>query len=577
MVAGAAHHFHAPPLPPDALEARRWTETRRRRRMLEGTWREDLEHRALEHFGGVRLGVMGPLSLAKCPAKRVCEELASLYYDTPRVRHGADNDAAQGLIGSDGLLDRAGLWPSMRRFQVATLALRERLLRIEWENDGLCYRAVSPETVVAVATDAAPETPIEIWELRWRDIRGVGGRWCWDILSIADPENPTYRVVEYRSNWNDPEIDHTAKVLGGDWSGANYPYRWTQGVRAGKPFLPYVLYHAEKSACLFDAWNWQELFEASLDLAVLWSFWQHGVFRASWPQRWAMNAFVAGTVPEDSKAGPRSQVPTDPTTLVHLIPGQQGIQPQVGQWTAAFSPKDIGESIGDFEATVIAITGVDAAHIVREGSSPQSGAALSINRDGKRESQRVFAPQFRPRDLETIEKSAAIANWATGSTYPEEGYRIDYATIPLSPTELEGRRRHHSELIDAGRLSLTEAYREEHPGATEDEALEALVDMRVQKLRIDDLAKKRAQEEGLLAIESETDFAGTVIEKGFDAMAKVRSGEFSVAQGRAALVIFCGITPEAAASLIPDDIEVVRPTDPTHPAPGQPPTPQLAA
>ena len=34
-----------PPTPRNAAESNRWDETRQRRRMLEGTWRDDLERR----------------------------------------------------------------------------------------------------------------------------------------------------------------------------------------------------------------------------------------------------------------------------------------------------------------------------------------------------------------------------------------------------------------------------------------------------------------------------------------------------------------------------------------------------
>ena len=53
-----------PPTPRNAAESNRWDETRQRRRMLEGTWRDDLERRLQSHLGSVRRDAWGPISLA---------------------------------------------------------------------------------------------------------------------------------------------------------------------------------------------------------------------------------------------------------------------------------------------------------------------------------------------------------------------------------------------------------------------------------------------------------------------------------------------------------------------------------
>jgi hypothetical protein len=524
----------------------------------------DLEDRLLAHFGPDRRGAMGPNSRAKCAFKRVCEELSSTYYEPPRVRHPAQrkehpDDPApvvEALVGPEGMISATGLWSQMRRFQVLVLGLREAFIRVDWDarRNGLTYRQVGPEWVVAKCRIADPTKPIEVRELRWRDFVG-GGKWCWDILSIVDPENPVYRVIEANLDPQALEVDRTADALGGDRSGANYPYRWTQGDRRGDPFLPYVLYHAEDAGCLFDAWNWTELVEASLDIACLWTFWQHGVFRASWPQRYAINAYVAGTVSEDGDAGRRSAVPTDPTSLVHLEPGEPGTQPQVGQWGTSADVKSMGEAIAAFENTVIAITGIDGAHIMRQSADAVSGAALSISRDGKREAQRVYAPQFRPRDVELVEKSAALVNVAMvlAEDLPEDGYRVDYGTVPLSPQELEARRKHHGELIAAGRMSPIEAYMEEHPGTTEDEAREALVDVRLTGLRIEQAAKVRAEGEGLIAAPDEGEaLTGITIDKGMQIVREVAAGVYSRASGKAMLMFLVGKSDTEAEAMLAD-------------------------
>lgn len=462
------HHYELPPAPAAPHDALRWQESRRRRRMLEGAWGTDLEDRLLQHFGPTRTEIMGPKSRSKNPFKKLCDDLAVLYIGTPKARQ-ADLGELLPLLGPDGLVTKAGLWPQMRKVQTYTIGLREMLVRADWSSrlGGLTYRMVTPDTVVALSHPDSPGVPVEIRELRWREVPGIGGRWCWDVLSIANPTAPTYRIVEC-SDRN--EIDWTERILGGNYSGAAYPYRR----RDGTPVLPYVMYHAETASQLWNAHDWVEIVDASLDVAACATFFLHAVFRASWPQRWAMGAGIVGAVAENG----RTSVTVDVSSLVHLEPTDQGVQPQIGQWGPGCEVDKLQQAISAYETSVQNVAGVDAANIVRSSGDAWSGAALSISRDGKREAQRTFAPQFRDSDLRLIELSAVLANRFGGHSFPESGYRIDYAALPLSPQELDARRRHHTELIAAGRMSPVEAYQEEHPGTTRDEAISALDQIR---------------------------------------------------------------------------------------------------
>jgi hypothetical protein len=130
----------------------------------------------------------------------------------------------------------------------------------------------------------------------------------------------------------------------------------------------------------------------------------------------------------------------------------------------------VERSVADFDGL-----GLSAAQLIQSSSNPWSAAALTISRDDKRRAQQKYTPSLRVADLGLIERIAAITNGAAGMTaIPEQGYRIDYASVPLARDEAEAMRAHHGELIAAGRMSTVDAYLIEHPGSTEEEARAAL-------------------------------------------------------------------------------------------------------
>jgi hypothetical protein len=118
--------------------------------------------------------------------------------------------------------------------------------------------------------------------------------------------------------------------------------------------------------------------------------------------------------------------------------------------------------------------GIPPADVQRMGATARSGVAISLTNEGKRAQQRRYASTFRDSDERLLRLSAILINRATGSDLPEGGYSVVYREIPLSPGELEARRKHALELHAAGLLSRVDAYIEMHPGMTADGARQAL-------------------------------------------------------------------------------------------------------
>jgi hypothetical protein len=72
--------------------------------------------------------------------------------------------------------------------------------------------------------------------------------------------------------------------------------------------------------------------------------------------------------------------------------------------------------------------------------------------------------QFRAADEALVGLSAILFNrWSESNSeptnYPEGGYSVLYREIPLSPDEMEARRKHVLEMLDAGLMSQVDALR----------------------------------------------------------------------------------------------------------------------
>jgi hypothetical protein len=469
MVADLGLHLRDTPPTPRSVETHaRWTETRRRVRLLTGRWWWDLEQRLLAHFGATRRGVMGLRSQAKNPFRKLCNELAVNYASLPEVRL-AGGRADERMLGRDGVVQKCGLWETMAGLQVKLIGCREMLLHVSWspELDRVVVLPVTPDWIEAYAHQSAPQEPVKVRWLRWREMAEGPPIWAWDEYSIVDPAAPYLRVLQA-----DPsnELDITERVLGARFEGDRYPFRWSQGKRAGDPFLPWTLYHARRSDQLFDWSEGQEVVDGSLDIAAAWTFVQHALFRGSWPQRWAIGAYVAGTAPTQTTTGPRTNATTDPASLLHLE-AQQGVtNPQVGQWGPGADPEMMSRTVGNLERAVAEFDGMDSSHLVRDSANPWSAGALAITREGKRQAQSRYAHELRAADAASLERIAAVHNAATGEACAEEGYLVHYPSLPLSGEERDAIRRHNAELIAQGRMSIVDAYLAEHPGMVRAEA-----------------------------------------------------------------------------------------------------------
>lgn len=461
-----------PPPGDDMGELQRWEHSRLVRRMLDGAWEQDLQNRVAREVGRERADAWGIAKTTCMPLVSICRETAALYLTEPEVRVGDTpiyGPFAQAIAAS-------GLWPRMPRFQSMVIGLRECAWRVSVLPTGeIQYRPVYPDMVIMEGSDDQPDVPYEVKELRYRDEYG----WCWDHICLEsdEPENPIYRVEQYGTG-----LDVSLEVLGGDFSGVNYPYRRSDGT----PILPYVLYHAES---LGDRiWNWRgnwETVQACLDLGVNFTFLGHVLRDASFPQRYTLDCGFVGAIPAGQDGfSQRVEVIADPAVIMRAESTQEGRQPLIGQFSAGADPAALEGVISALANRIAIDAGLPPADIQRMGGTARSGYAIALSNEGKRAAARRYAPIFRRSDEQLMSTTAVLYNRATGSALPELGYQIVYRDLPLSPEELSARRANVLELMGAGLLSRTRAYMELNPGLTEASAANELARIDAERLRM---------------------------------------------------------------------------------------------
>ena len=140
------------------------------------------------------------------------------------------------------------------------------------------------------------------------------------------------------------------------------------------------------------------------------------------------------------------------------------------------------ESITVYERRLATYAGINPADVQKMSGDPRSGYAIAISRSSLREAQRKFAPSFRIADIHTLEISAKIANRYLGTSYPEDGYRIEYHAIPLSPTESKEQRENMLALLAAGLISKVDAIKILHPDLDDIDARKMLLKIQQENL-----------------------------------------------------------------------------------------------
>jgi hypothetical protein len=470
------------PMAPSQADAARWEHTALRRRMLQGTWEQDLEDELYRHLPSDRREAWGPSDLSSNVFEQVNRQLSVLYTERPQVHNVEGN-----IEPLQKLVNEAGLFPLMQRMQQYTLGMRECIMRIDVnphakgmavDYPGMQYRIVTPDYVILDASPDLPDKPNYYQELRMRTNSNYEMEWVWDILDIRDLNNPKFGMYKAGADGtigtdvSEEYMGHPAHI-GLD----SYPYI----DRDGRPFLPLTLYHAEKTGMLWNTYDQSQLVYGSLQSAVFFSFFAHSLRDASWPQRYAIGVTLSGLSALDQDVtARRAGIATDPSSILMFQPTED-TQPQIGQFQPGADVHTLLESIAKYEYRVATSSGISPAELQRTSGDPRSGYALAVSRTGQREAQRKFSAVFRSQDIELLTKTAILSNRFLGTDLPEQGYRIAYKSLPLSPDETRAAREDIIAKLNSGLISPIQAMQIMYPDLSEEQARQELTKIRKER------------------------------------------------------------------------------------------------
>ena len=475
------------PLAESTEEQARWEHTGLRRRMILGMFEEDLEDELARHLPADRREAWGPADLSSNPFEQITRQLSVLYHENPSVTNLNGN--IEELVSREGLVTKAGLWQLQQRTQQMVLGLRESIIRIDVnphvpgssvQAPGIQYRLVTPDMVYCEAHPDQPDLPVYYKEYRLRKNPEGNLVWVADILDIRDMNRPIFGMFEINQDGtvgkdvSEIYMGHPTHI------GEDYPYRDS----TGKPFLPITLYHAEKTGYLWDSYNGSQQVYGSLVCGVLYSMWVHLVRDSCWAQKYVAGLSVAGLNQMDQNdIARRSSISTDPSSILVFTqdPDAQG-QPLVGSFSVPTDPHALLESISKYEVRVGLAAGLSPADISRSSSGEaRSGYALAVSRSGQREAQKKFAPVFRMGDEELLAKTAMLSNRFLGTNLPEDGYRVSYHSMPLTPDEMRAQREDIIQKMQAGLISPVTAVMMMYDDMDEREAREYLRQIKIER------------------------------------------------------------------------------------------------
>ena len=547
----------AAPVASNVMDATRWRQSDRALRLLEGEWENDLRTYMASHIEASRLASWGPPSMALNLFKSLIHQLACLYDQEPVVR----NDAFAADTEAEAFLLRLNAWPRMQRHSRLVIGLRESAIRIEHTPDapnGISLRLVPPGDIEVEGAAGNPGVPRVIREARRRTINGQS-QWTWDEWDIRDGEHPTYRVLDAERR------DISGQVLGEEAG----RYDWVSPVDQ-RPYLPWVLYHAEDTGRLWDHAEWHELIQGTYGIAMLWTFWIHSVKEASWDQKFAIDLVLQGLKTTGSGNERRARVAVDPTSLLMFSSTGDG-RGSVGSIGASIDPLALAQAVVLYQQIVATHLGVSPADVQITSSSPQSGIAIALSREGLRKMQRRYKPQFKAGDEELLQKTAWVHNTFGDEDLPRlpvSGYRVDHQGIPLSAEEITSALEKNERSLEMGLKSEVDILMELDPGLTRQDAMTRLRQVAEERAEVARLRSMIATGGGgagvLPPTEDEPDEPGPVADPAAPPAEDVASTALNGAQAdtlkRVSMDVSAGtLSPDAARLMLPQMFPTMSP------------------
>ena len=441
--------------------------------MLEGCWVEDLNKIIQEEYALALQQNLGVTRTTTNLYRSAISQLAVIY-DRPAIvgAEGAPEDSETLRT----ILDDAGLWQLAQGFSQSVIGVREAAYRFHvHEGDAgpfLQVTIVPRDLFHVIAHPDTPDEPHTFYHYRERTKDAVVAAdgtitqkaetiWTRDCLSIADPENPVYRIES-----DDGTEDLSGFSFGGVVIDPVWPDQWRKANRS--PLLPVSLYHALRTTRLTNTFTGVELVDGSLLVSARIMQWGHLLRDVSTPQRAVMDAEYMGPIQVDPRTGTATAT-LDAGSVMPFKSLGGANSGKFHQWDPGGDPVQFINSVFAYAADVLSNFDIKPNEIARTHTDARSGYAISINREGERAAQRRYEPSFMRGDIRTCSVVAAMWNRTTGSSLPESGWKVKYPGLPLSLEEKKLLLEEHkmrAELKASSRPILIAALE----GITEDQA-----------------------------------------------------------------------------------------------------------
>lgn len=503
--------------------------------MLEGhEWKIDLLDHMAQHLDPQRLNAWGPPALGVNLYRSVIAQITISQGDAPTLTSTETlSDEQQSYLGD------LPLWDQHLQKTIYLAGLSEVLVRVTWSKGnqaggkGIYLDVVTPERICVVDSPDAPGRPLRIeWATKRINPASKVVEWTWDVWSIEDVAAPYFHVESVEVDPRTGTRKNVTAIYAPDMVG-----KWEWLNDDGTPYLPWVLYHSRDNGRLWSWHEWAELVCASLDLALLSSFWIHIVKDASWAQKFGIGVRLRGTGnPPKGKEG-ASRISTDPSSLLMFEASSAAGAGQVGVLEPSADPKSVIEAIRDYLTMVAMNMGLGASDL--EKTQAESGVAIQLRYDAIRRLQRVYLAGLRRGDLDLVSLVAKVSN-QFGEGVPQlplDGWQITYPQLPLTKEEQGDRLEVRKEEMQLGLVNEVDLYLERHPELTREEAIEKL---RMVKSERDQIATTAAAQS----------LNGAQVQAAAAVVAEVAYARLPRESGVAMLISFFGLTSDQAEQIM---------------------------
>lgn len=456
-----------------------------RRRLLDGGWADDATTRHRQFFSDATHDFLPPPELSHNAFLLFVDAKSTLYDEAVKVEAKGATDLTVVVTPE--------LWPLAQENLRLVNGLNESYMRVDVADGRISYRVVPADCVGDVESlPSRPDRPVALTEIRPRSRRDGEGKmiteYTLETWDVRDPAKPVFKI---ELDVEDPlkpgtstrvDVTHLYYLDAEGKPITGYPYRGKPGAvvdgvaTPGAPIFPYIAYHAKVGNTLWNAWAGMEVVEGTLNASALWTFWMMGVRDGAHPQRYTIDLEVDGMTLASKQGQPATgYVEMIPTAVLRFKSKGDG-RGSAGQFEPAMQPKEMGESITDYEAGLARFAGIDAPDVQRSGAS---GYALVVSADGKRKAQKRLEAPCRMGDTLLLATAARLANAYLAASLPEDekDWTVTYAKGRRSIEEIKAGYEEAKALQEIGAWDEVDAVLHVYPEFSREQALAKVLDV----------------------------------------------------------------------------------------------------